>query len=52
MDGHVRNEEIQLAAKANYKANFGHVFSPTNEEAMVDHASEKSDFVNLFFQEP
>ena len=45
------SETIQLAAKANDKANFGHVFGPAFEDALVDHHAENGDFVNLVFQD-
>ena len=49
MESHTADEKIQLAARANDKTNFGHVFIPANEKAMVEHVDEKGDFVNHFF---
>lgn len=45
------SESLQLAAKANDKANFGHVLVPAFEDALVDHHAENGDLVNLFFQD-
>ena len=38
-----------LAAKANDKANFGHVFVPAFKDALVDHHAENGQFVDLVF---
>ena len=47
----VNNEQMQLAAKANDKANFGHVFIPALEDALVDHHAENGQFVDLVFRD-
>lgn len=44
--------QIQLAAHANDKANFSHVFLPALENALVAHHSENGDFVNELFSKP
>ena len=50
-DGLAASEEIQLAAKANDKANFGHVFIPAFKDALVDHHAENGQFVDLVFRD-
>ena len=44
-----QSENIQLAAKANDKVNFGHVFVPAFKDALVDHHAENGEFVDLVF---
>ncbi len=51
-DSLARSERIQLAAKANDKANFSHILVPAFEDALVEHHAENGDLVNLFFQDP
>jgi type I restriction enzyme, R subunit len=46
-----QSEGIKLAAKANDKANFGHVFSPAFKDALVDHHDENGQFVDLVFRD-
>ncbi|MCD4748581.1 MAG: hypothetical protein K8R59_04330, partial [Thermoanaerobaculales bacterium] len=50
-EGLEQSEEIQLAAKANDKANFGHVFIPAFKDALVDHHAENGQFVDLVFKD-
>ena len=45
------DETMRQAAQANDKANFGHVFVPAFEDALVDHHAENGDFVNMVFQD-
>ncbi len=48
-EGMAQSEEIQFAAKANDKGNFGHVFIPAFKDALVDHHAENGQFVDLVF---
>ena len=50
-DDLAQSEKIQLAAKANDKGNFGHVFIPAFKDALVDHHAENGTFVDLVFKD-
>lgn len=45
------SEEIRLAARANDKANFAHVFGPAIEGKIAEHHDDLTDFVTLFFED-
>ena len=51
VDSMAADEKMRQAAVANDKANFGHVFVPAFEDALVDHHAENGDFVNMVFQD-
>ncbi len=50
-EGMAQSEKIQLAATANDKDNFGHVFIPAFKDALVDHHAENGQFVDLVFSD-
>lgn len=42
---------IQMAAQANDKDNFKHVFEPAVKDALLDHHAENGDFINKLFED-
>ena len=43
--------DIQMAAQANDKDNFKHVFEPAVKDALLDHHAENGDFINKLFED-
>ena len=48
----VEDEEVQQAAHANDKANFGFVFKPKLDGALVDRHDKHGKFINAVFEDP
>lgn len=51
-DSMTEDEDMQKAATANDKANFGHVFGPKFDDLLADHHAQNAEFVNQAFSDP